>query len=156
MRVFDVTRYGALSDGVTDSSEAIAAAIAAASAYFSSHRESRPVVLFPPGNFLTRPFNLSSSIILQIDGTILAAVGRRALQLWPRLPPLPTYGRDRDGARKSRYQALLMAFGASDLMIRGHGTVDGQGAWWWRRRHKLRAGRPHCASAPAPPIPTPF
>ena len=142
---YPVTRFGAVGDGKTDCTEAIAAAITAASRHERSFRHAqRPIVRFPSGGvFLTRPFNLSSHLIVEIDGTILAAIGEEMERRWPRIPPLPTYGRDRDGAKKQRHQALLMGTAAEDIVIRGGGTIDGQGAWWWERRHHLRAGRPH-------------
>jgi len=145
-QVFDITHFGARPGGVADCTDAIAAAIAAAAAARRSEHSSastRLIVRVPPGQFLTRPFNLSSGLELQIDGTMIGAIGAEALERWPQLPPLPTYGRDRDGAKKQRYQALIMASGAHDLRIRGRGSVDGQGAWWWARRRRLRAGRPH-------------
>ena len=142
-RVFDVTQHGATGDGVTDCTDAIAAAVAAAARLMSRARR-RPVVRFPAGGrFLTRPFNLSSGLILEVHGTILGATGAEALERWHKIPPLPSYGRDRDGAKKERHQALIMAADARDVLVRGRGAIDGQGAWWWDRRHKLRAGRPH-------------
>ena len=158
-RFHDVTRYGAVGDGVSDSTEAIAAAIAAASKAAAPGRHA--VVKFPKGTFLTRPFNLSSWLIVEIHGTIKGATGNAAVRRWPRLPPLPSYGRDRDltctyghPAKRQRYQALVFAADAQHLIIRGRGSIDGQGAWWWERagckgsgcrkkRAAIRAGRPH-------------
>ena len=144
-RLFDVTHYGAKGDGATDSTVAIEAAIAAAaSAARLSDVEPWPTVRFPAGTFLTRPFNLTGShLVLEVEGTVKAAVGERVLRKWRRIPPLPTYGRDRDGARKSRYQALVLAANVNGLRIRGSGTIDGSGPWWWERRRSLRSGRPH-------------
>ena len=158
-RFHDVTRYGAVGDGVSDSTEAIAAAIAAASKAAAPGKHA--VVKFPKGTFLTRPFNLSSWLIVEIQGTIKGATGNAAVRRWPRLPPLPSYGRDRDltctyghPAKRQRYQALVFAADAQHLIIRGRGAIDGQGAWWWERagckgsgcrkkRAAIRAGRPH-------------
>lgn len=80
---------------------------------------------------------------IQIDGTVRGAVD--ALSAWPLLPPLPTYGRDRDGARAARRKALIFVTEAHHVSIAGRGTIEGQGAWWWSRRHTLgrQAGRPH-------------
>ena len=158
-RFHDVTRYGAVGDGVSDSTEAIAAAIAAASQAAAPGKHA--VVKFTKGTFLTRPFNLSSWLIVEIQGTIKGATGNAAVRRWPRLPPLPSYGRDRDltctyghPAKRQRYQALVFAADAQHLIIRGRGAIDGQGAWWWERagckgsgcrkkRAAIRAGRPH-------------
>eukprot|EP00966_Prymnesium_polylepis_P045153 1045857-Prymnesium_polylepis.1 len=141
--VFDIADRGAVGDGVTDCTDAIAATVAAAARVARGARR-RPVVRFAAGGiFLTRPFNVSSGLVLEVKGTILGATGSAALERWPKLPPLPTYGRDRDGAKSERHQALVLVDGASDVLIRGGGAIDGQGAWWWDRRHRLRAGRPH-------------
>ena len=67
-RFHDVTRYGAVGDGLSDSTEAIAAAIAAASK--AAEPGKHAVLKFPKGTFLTRPFNLSSWLIVEIHGTI--------------------------------------------------------------------------------------
>ena len=158
-RFHDVTRYGAVGDGLSDSTEAIAAAIAAASK--AAEPGKHAVLKFPKGTFLTRPFNLSSWLIVEIHGTIKGATGNAAVRRWPQLPPLPSYGRDRDltctyghPAKRQRYQALVFAADAQHLIIRGRGSIDGQGAWWWERagckgsgcrkkRAAIRAGRPH-------------
>ena len=133
----DITRFGAIGDGVTDCTHAIQAALRRASA-------ANPVVHVPAGGvFLTRPVLLPSGVTLQVDGTLRGATGGLALSLWPTLPPLPTYGRDRDGAKPRRYRALLLALDAHDVVLRGGGVIDGAGPWWWERRRTLRFGRPH-------------
>ena len=162
-RIHPVTAYGAVGDGTTDCTNAIAAAVAAASSWQAGRplgSSRRAVVKFPRGGvFLTRPFNVSSGIVLEVGGVIRGATGDAALRSWPRIPPLPSYGRDRDLTctyghpdKRQRYQALVMAAGARGLVIRGRGTIDGQGPWWWERSactgtrkgcRKLKAGRPH-------------
>ena len=129
--VHDILRFGAAH--ARDSTGAIVAAIAAA-----THGDT---VHIPTGHvFLTRPFNISKDgISLQIDGTLQGMTER-----WPIVPPLPTYGRDRDGAKPHRHQALIMLHAAKHVALRGHGTIDGQGEWWWNaRRSQPHAGRPH-------------
>lgn len=138
-----MTDFGAVGDGRTDCTAAIIAAVAAASRR-AARTSRKAAVRFGRGlTFLTRPFNLTSGLVVQVDGTIRAATGDAAQRQWPRLPPLPTYGRDRDGAKRWRHQALIMAEQAHGVVIRGRGTIDGQGAWWWTRRRELRGGRPH-------------
>ena len=41
---------------------------------------------------------------------------------WPVLPPLPSYGTDRDIGAPARYQALIMAADADSIVIKGSGT----------------------------------
>ena len=180
--VVDVTDHGARGDGKTDDSAAIVAAVAAAAA-----SRGRATVLFPRAkSFLTKPFNISSGLTLQVDGTIKGitpenaptnesayvfgtpAQRRKGLppscppgsfpaagaggfchgkDSWPLLPPLPSYGRDRDIGAAARYQALILAAHATDVAIVGNGTVDGSGPWWWQQHaakpSALHVGRPH-------------
>ena len=132
----DVTAFGAVGDGVTDSTDAIQ--VAAAS------RGPGGTVHIPSGvTILTRPFTLPNGVSLVVDGVLRGAVGNSALREWPTVPPLPTYGRDRDGAKPRRYLALISANGSHHFSIRGRGAIDGQGAWWWGMRGKLKYGRPH-------------
>ena len=133
----DITSFGAVGDGVSDCTNAIETAVAAVRS--TRHK----TVVVPKGVFLTRSFELASGITLQVDGTLRGATGDAVLKQWPQLPPLITYGRDRDGAKPSRYRALIFAAGVTDITIRGRGIIDGAGAWWWDRRKSLRAGRPH-------------
>lgn len=133
--MLDVTDFGC---AASDCTSAIRSALIAAT------RGSTRVVLIPGGvTASTLPFVLPSGVTLQVDGMLQALAGERALSKWPMLPPLPTYGRDRDGAKPHRYQALVSANRAADVVIRGRGVIDGQGPWWWDQRHVLRAGRPH-------------
>ena len=129
----DVTRFGAAT--FRDSTAAITAAIAAA--------RSGDTVLVPAGVFLTRPINISTSgLVLRVDGTLRCVTG--SIDEWPLLPPLPTYGRDRDGAKPRRHQPLIMLHGVHGVVVKGRGTIDGQGRWWWdARRTQPHAGRPH-------------
>ena len=97
--LLDVTRFGA-SAPPADSTSAIVTAIAAA--------KPGDTVLVPAGRtFLIAPINVSKSdLTLQVDGTLRGAT--TSIDQWPLLPPLPTYGRDRDGAKPLRHQALLL------------------------------------------------
>ena len=181
--VVDVMKHGAKGDGVSDDSAAVRSAIAAASAGAPA------TVLLPAGKtFLTKPFNLSSGLTLEVDGTLLGLTpanaptnasayifGTPATRVahqppscppgcfppaslggychsggedsWPLLPPLPSYGSDRDIGAPARYQALILAAHAENIAIKGSGTVDGAGGWWWRQHAAkpalLHAGRPH-------------
>ena len=74
-------------------------------------------VIVPAGIHDTPPFNISTShLTLQIDGVLRSSAARRD---WPLLPPLPTYGRDRDGAKARRHQALILLHNAHHVTIRG-------------------------------------
>ena len=98
---FDVTKFGAVGDGTTDDTKAIASALVAAS------KSPPTIVFFPPSKvFLTGPINMTSSMTLQVDGTIRAISGNNTdggeayirNGGWPQIPPLPSYGDSRGRA----------------------------------------------------------
>ena len=57
--------------------------------------------------------------LFDIDGVLRGMTS--SLERWPLLQPLPSYGRDRDGAKSHRHQALLMLHGVKHVVIRGRG-----------------------------------
>ena len=183
---FDVLEYGAVGDGAADDSAAIGRALAAAAAAAPS------TVVFPAGKrFLTKPINLTSSLTVEIYGTISFVAGNtsswgldfirgvpcthpqpgqaawecptnatfpppgdkaactggyRCFNASSTAPNCQTYCHPVSGAPDAwrvipslpswpgpgfRYQSLLMAAHARDITIRGNGTIDGGGPWWW-------------------------
>lgn len=107
------------------------------------------MVLFPANKvFLTGPINMTSAMTLQVDGTLKAKNGNNTadgIAGWPQIPPLPSYGNSRDGAYL-QFQAFVYASSATDIAIKGTGTIDGSGAWWWdnqRNRSLVPSGRPN-------------
>ena len=88
---FDVLTYGAVGDGATDDTIAIATALRAGS---SSPPPS--TILFPNSHtFLTGPLNMSSGMTLQVEGTLKAISGNNTAggaayikEGWPQIPPL--------------------------------------------------------------------
>ena len=149
---FDVRSFGGKGDGYADDTQSIAAALAAAGQVAKAGAPAE--VLFAGGGvFLTRPFNVSSYTTVRVEGTVRGMTGNvsgaaspgSVLPAWPQLPPLPTYGSDRDIGAHTRYQALVLAHGATDVRIVGNGTIDGGGPWWWgmHQNRSLHVGRPH-------------
>ena len=126
--VADVTAFGAVGDGVTRDTAAIAAAVAAVTAHGGG------VLLFPHGTYLTAPVNVTcSDCELRLRNATLRAVTDRAS--WPVVAPLPSYGRGRDFPGP-RYGAFLLFANVSRVAVVGEGGaernfVDGQGAGWW-------------------------
>jgi len=170
--IYNVLDFGAVGDGLADDSLAIRAAIRRASDAFSAAHspssregeegldegrvdrqlllERRPVVLLPEGKtFQSAPINLTSYSILQVDGVLRAITNSTTSDfddLWPRIPPLPSYGTSEDRHHFLQYQSFLYANGAHDVIVRGIGIIDGQGEWWWDavdEPGRLRAGRPN-------------
>lgn len=136
--IIDVRDHGAVGDGLADCTTAIQSALRMA-----SHLADAIVHVPSGGIYNTLPVLLPSTVTLLVDGTLRGMVGEDALRAWPLIPPLVTYGRDRDGAKPMRYRALISTNRSAHTSIVGRGTIDGQGPWWWDRRDRLRFGRPH-------------
>lgn len=117
--VFNVETFGAVGDGHHDDTDAVRACLAAAAAAGPS------TVLFPAGKtFLTGAFNLSSDLVVQIEGTVLAYPDS-ADGHWVLAPDLPWFSFD------LKWQAFIHSDGANNITLQGGGVVDGNGAHWW-------------------------
>ena len=124
-REFDITKFGARPDGVTNASAAIRAAIDAC----VKARGGRVVV--PTGRFLTGPIHLASRVNLHVaeGATLLFDQDPKAY--------LPVVLTRFEGMELMNYSPFIYAFEAEDVAITGRGTLDGQGDpqhWWvWAR-----------------------
>jgi len=116
---FDVRRYGAAGDGKQMDTAAINRAVAACAATGGG------VVEVPPGTYKTGTIVLKSHVTLQLDGgaTLLASTE-------PTDYPLEA---DVWETGKQIVSPLIDAHDAENITITGRGTIDGQGAIWWRR-----------------------
>lgn len=114
--IFNVTKFGALGDGVKDNTTNIQDTINAASAAGGG------LVEFPAGKYLSGPFKLASRINLHLE------VGARLMML--------PFGRYPGGYTHA--DTFITADRATDLEISGRGTFDGQGAAWWAAFHTNR------------------
>jgi polygalacturonase len=108
-RIFCVTNFGALGDGVATNTGAIQSAINAAS------EAGGGVVRIPPGIFLCGPIQLASKINLHLDAGALL-----------RMLPLEKYP-----GGTANPQTFISGSGLHDVAITGSGAIDGQGAAWW-------------------------
>jgi polygalacturonase len=108
--IFNVTNYGAIGDGAKDNTTNIQNTINAANAAGGG------IVEIPAGKFLSGPITLLSSINLQVDTNAM-------LQMLP----LGTYPNGTTNA-----QTFIGCNKVHDLEISGRGTIDGQGAAWWK------------------------
>ena len=123
-RDLEITRFGAVGDGVTSCTEAIRKAIAACRAAGGGR------VIVPKGRFLTGAVRLESNVNLHV-----AAGGTLAFSSDPR-DYLPLVLTRWEGVELMNYSPFIYAFEATNIAITGPGTLDGQASpdrWWnWR------------------------
>lgn len=108
-RIFDVKNFGAVGDGTSTNTLAIQSAINAAGASGGG------TVIVPKGIYLSGPIQLSNHINLKVEvGSTL------------RMLPLSNYP-----GGTTNPQSFINGDKLHDVMISGHGSIDGQGAPWW-------------------------
>ncbi|XP_051145098.1 probable polygalacturonase At1g80170 isoform X2 [Andrographis paniculata] len=116
-KVFNVVNYGAVGDGLTDDTDALAKAWEETCTMDSSS----PVMQIPEGKtFLIQPLRFngpcnSKSITVQIDGNLVA-------------PENPS---DWSSCNGEPCQEWIHFFGVDGLSVVGRGTIDGRGQKWW-------------------------
>lgn len=141
--LLDVTRFGAVGDGVTDCTLALQAAIAACPA--------GGTVYLPPGVYYSHPLFLKSDMLFYLEkGAVLLASAERSC--YPVLPGMveKTGGGEAsfgswEGNPLDCYASLLTALEADNLSIAGEGVLDGNaqnGDWWDSPKQKKGAWRP--------------
>jgi len=115
--VFNVTKYGAKADGVSDSTAAIQATIDAAIAANGG------IVKFPAAEkpYRSGPLVIGSNINLQIDGG--ATLQLLPLEATDSTPAYPTNG--------TRYANFISGANVHNFAITGQGVIDGGGQPWW-------------------------
>lgn len=117
---FNVLDYGAVPDGLTSNTAAIARAVAAA------HAAGGGTVVFPAGRYLTGSIELESNLTLDLEaGSELLYSGN------PADSPI-VRSRWEDTTAYTR-APLIHAEGKENIAIVGRGKLNGQGRlWWWR------------------------
>ena len=130
-KTFTITDYGAVPDGATLNTAAIAKAIDAC------EKAGGGTVVVPAGKFLTAAFALADNLNLHLDqGAVLLLSNR-----------FDDYKR----AAKGGYENQITADGLHDIAITGDGTIDGQGQPWWDEFLKTKgapADVPHMPHRP--------
>ncbi|KAL4366741.1 hypothetical protein GQ457_05G001500 [Hibiscus cannabinus] len=110
--VFDVRRFGAVGDGVTDDTEAFKMA-------WDSACQANPSIIHVPNGF---SFMIQSTIftgpcqgglVFQVDGTLMPPDGP---DVWPK--------------NNSKRQWLVF-YRINDMSLQGGGVIDGRGQKWW-------------------------
>ncbi len=113
--------YGAKGNGITRDTAAIQHAIDACEA------KGGGTVLLTPGTYLSGPIVLKSNITLKLEkGATL--LGSPDFNDYPEITEFRAPGR----------QALVSAKDAHNVSIVGQGTINGNGAGWWKAARKVR------------------
>jgi polygalacturonase len=117
---FNVLDYGAVPDGSTNDTAAIARAVAACAAAKGG------TLTFPAGRYLTGSIMLESNMTLQLEaGSELLYSGNPADS-----PIVPSRW---ESTNAYTHAPLIYANGKENIAIVGRGTINGQGSnWWWR------------------------
>ena len=111
-KVFNITGYGAIGDGVAMDTEAVQRTIDAC------HAEGGGIVRIPPGDFQIGTIHLRSNITLSLDygASLLGS---------PNIADYPTEGLN--DPREGGPHCLIYAEDASNIAIEGLGVIDGRG-----------------------------
>jgi len=126
-QTFDIRDHGAVADGRTKNTAAIARAIAAAAAAGGG------TVLVPAGRWLTGPIHLDSHINLCVAEGAVLLFSQDFSDYWP-----PVLSRH-EGMDCMKYSSFIYANGKTDIAITGRGTLEGQGKPWWQQAEALKA-----------------
>ncbi|HET9360023.1 MAG TPA: glycoside hydrolase family 28 protein [Vicinamibacterales bacterium] len=131
-RDFEITRYGAVGDGVASCTSAIGKAVAACRAAGGGR------VVVPRGRYLTGAVCLESGVNLHLaEGATLAFSAAPA--------DYPLVFTRWEGVELMNYSPFIYAFEAENIAITGTGTLDGQAGpdrWWnWRGTGAARGAR---------------
>ncbi|MGD0141030.1 MAG: glycoside hydrolase family 28 protein [Tepidisphaeraceae bacterium] len=116
-RTVSILDFGAVGDGKTDDTQAIAKAIAACAGAGGGH------VLIPTGTWLTGPIHLMSRIDLHTDAGALVLFSRN-------FDDYPLAISNYEGQRTVMCTSPLSGDQLDDVAITGQGIIDGQGDAW--------------------------
>ena len=120
-----ITKFGAVSDGITLNTKAIQAAIDAC------NKKGGGVVVVPAGLWLTGPIEIKSNVNLHLQKGAL-------LQFTQDFSQYPLVEGNWEGIPQMRNQSPLWASNAVNIAVTGYGIVDGGGdAWRQVRKEKL-------------------
>ncbi|CAH8282678.1 pectate lyase-like protein [Mariniflexile fucanivorans] len=118
---YNIVDFGAISDGVTNNSEAIKKAIATCSEAGGGK------VIIPSGRFLTGPIHLKSNINLHLEE------GAEVLFSTEKKDYLPVVHTSYEGQELMNYSPLIYAYKQKNIAVTGKGIFNGQASntnWW--------------------------
>ncbi len=135
---FNPYDFGAVGDGRHKDTAAIQAAVDACS------KAGGGAVFLPPGRFLTGTIQLRSRVTFE--------VGPGAVVLGSEDPADYPLRDDPWGSARKLISPLIYAADSEEITLTGRGTIDGQGAAWWKRQWLASPKR----GMPAPSTPADF
>ncbi|MBR1736066.1 MAG: glycoside hydrolase family 28 protein [Firmicutes bacterium] len=119
MAIYNITEFGAKNDGKTLCSDAIAKAVA------ECEKNGGGTVFVPAGTYKTGPVFLKSNIELNLESG--------AILLFSDDPEdFPVVTSRWEGVKRECYASCINADNAENISITGRGTIDGNGANWWK------------------------
>ena len=122
---FNITKYGAVPDGVTLNTKSINAAIDACS------KKGGGVVLIPQGLWLTGPIVLQSNVNLHVDRAAI-------VQFTSDKDQYPIVAGNWEGHPAARCQSPISGADLENIAVTGGGIIDGNGdTWRWIAKDRL-------------------
>ena len=129
-RSFNIRKYGAVGDGITDCTAAIRKAIEACA------RAGGGRVIVPEGSYLTGPIHLLSQVNLVTSKGSIIKFSRDVAKY------LPAVHTRWEGVELMGLSALIYAYGKENIAVTGEGILDGQADCdhWWPWKGKKDCG----------------
>ena len=117
--VFNVTNFGAASDGLVSTTPAFQKALEAC------EKAGGGTVYVPAGTYLTGPIQLKSNMNLFLDAGA-------EIMFSNDLAEYDVVDSRWEGVRRQVYMSCVYAEHAENVSVTGHGTLNGCGAFWWK------------------------
>lgn len=127
---FDIIKYGAKGDGISDCTKAFKKAIEAC------NQAGGGKVLVPEGVFLTGPIHLKSNVNLHLSAKAIIKFYTDPDKY------LPVVFTRFESVECYNYSPLIYAYGQENIAVTGKGTLDGQAddTNWWKWKGSKAAG----------------
>lgn len=127
--VLNIKDFGAIADGETINTKALKKAIEACD------RVGGGTVWVPAGKFLTGAIFLKSNINLYLDAGAVLFFSNQ-------LDEYPMVNSRWEGADRKVHASCIYGTNLENVSVTGHGTIDGNGAFWWDLHRKKANGYP--------------